>query len=100
MKWIAALLAAVAAACLAGGGWLWVKTWRFAHGDGYALDSAQQPGYTAGGQEADGGGIFAPATLLLVIGLFVAWFAWNVWRDEQRRRRVEREGRARDRRRA
>ncbi len=95
MKWIAALLAALAAACLAGGAWLWVKTWRFAHSADYALDSPNKPGYTAGGVEADGSGIFTPAVLLLVIGLFLGRFAWNLWRDEQRRRRLEREGRAR-----
>ena len=88
MKWIAALLAALAAACVAGSAWLWVKTWRFAKGADYALDSAHQPGYTARGMEADGSGIFAPAVLLLVVGLFLARFAWNLWRDEQRRRNM------------
>ena len=89
MKWIAALLAALAAACVVGAAWLWRKTWRLAHGADYALGSAQQPGYAAGGVEADGGGIFVPAVLLLVVGLFLARFAWNLWREEQRRRNMD-----------
>jgi hypothetical protein len=95
MKWIAALLAALAVACMAGAAWLWVKTWRFATGADYALDSAHQPGYTARGVEADGSGIFAPAVLMLVVGLFLARFARNLWREEQRRRRADRERRTR-----
>jgi hypothetical protein len=95
MKWIAALLAALAAACVAAAAWLWLKTWRFAHGPDYALDSAQQPGYSAGGVEADGGGIFTPAVLLLAVGLFLGRFAWNLWREEQRRRRAGHDGRTR-----
>lgn len=94
MKWIAALLAALAAACMGGAAWLWVTTWRFAKGADYALDSAQQPGYTARGVEADGSGIFAPAVLLLVVGLFLARFAWNLWREEQRRRNMNKADRA------
>jgi hypothetical protein len=97
MKWIAALLVALATACVAGAAWLWLKTWRFAHAADYVLNSAQQPGYTAGGVEADGSGIFTPAVLLLVVGLFLGRFAWNLWRGEKRRQRAEREGRARQR---
>ena len=96
MKFIAALLAALAAACVAGAAWLWVKTWRFAHGDAYALDSPHQPSHSAGGVEADGGGIFVPAALLLAIGVFLARFAWNLWRDEQRRRHLDKEDRTRE----
>jgi hypothetical protein len=95
MKFIAALLAAVATACLAGGAWLWVKTGRFAHGADYALDSPHQPSHSAGGVEADGSGIFVPAALLLAIGLFLARFAWNLWRDEQRRRNMSQKDRTR-----
>ena len=94
MKLVIAWLAASAAGCLAAGGWLWWKTWRFVHGGGYALDSAHQPGYSAGGVEADGSGIFVPAALLVLVGLFLGRFAWSLWRDECRRAQVEREGRA------
>ena len=95
MKFIAAFLAALAAAFLAGGAWLWVKTWRFAHSDDYALDSPHQPSYSAGGVEADGSGIFWPAGLLLAAGLFLGKFAWNLWRDEQRRRNMNGKNRTR-----
>ena len=99
MKWIAALLAALAAAFLAGGAWLWVKTWRFAHSDDYALDSPHQPSHGAGGVDADGSGIFVPAALLLISGLWLAKFAWNLWRDERRRRNMNQKNRTRERRR-
>ena len=99
MKLVIALLAALAAGCLAGGAWLWLKTWRFAHGDEYALDSGRQPSYSAGGVEADGSGIFVPAALLLVLGLFLCRFAWSLWRDEERRQRMNKEDRKREQRR-
>lgn len=90
MRLIAALLAILAATCLAGAAWLWLETDRFFRSADYAPHSAHQPGYSAGAVEADGSGIFLPSLLLFGLGLFLARFAWNLWRDEGRRRRAAR----------
>jgi len=87
LKAVATFLAALAAACLAAAVWLFLKTYRFYQGADYAPNSPQQPGYAAGQVEADGGGIFAPSVLLFFLGLFLARFAWNLWRGGARRTR-------------
>jgi len=88
MRTFALFLALASAACLGAAAWLGATTLRFFHSDAYAPHSARLPGYTAGRVEADGAGIFLPAGLLLVAGLFLAKFAWNLWRDGRRRRKV------------
>lgn len=88
MKAFAILLAALATACFAGSAWLWVETYIFFHSSEYAPYSAHMPGYAAGNVEADGTGIFVPAMLVLVLGLFLAKFALNLWKGEQRYRRA------------
>lgn len=80
MRVVATLMAVVSAACLVGGGWLWLETWHVFHGAGYAPHAANQPGYRVGDVEADGTGIFLPSALLLLVGLFLGRWAWNLWR--------------------
>jgi hypothetical protein len=76
MKAAAIIVAGAAGICLAAALWLLLKTLRFYLGDSYARHAGSLPGV-----EADGGGIFLPAALLLGIGLFLLRFAWNLWRD-------------------
>lgn len=83
MKFIAALLALGAAASLAAGLRLLQLSYLFYTSEAYAPNSSHMPSYSAGGVEADGGGIFLPAGLLLLLGLFLGKFAFNLWRAEQ-----------------
>ena len=78
MRFAAVVMGAIGVALLAGGGWWYAVTWRFAHSDAYALDNL----VSVGGQIADGSGIFTPAGLLLALGLFFLRFAFNLWRDK------------------
>lgn len=80
MRVMALLIGASALGCFGIAFWLLIVTAKFYFGAEYAPSSAGMPGYTAGGVEADGGGIFAPCILLLAIGAFLGRFAFNLWR--------------------
>jgi hypothetical protein len=84
MRSAALVVGALAAGCIGGSAWLGLETLRFVRGDGYAPDSVHMPGYEAGAVVADGWGIFLPAGLLFVLGLFLARFAWNLWQGRRR----------------
>lgn len=85
MKAAAILVGLLACACFVGAAWLWIATSHFFSSDAYAPKSSAMPGYRSGGVEADGGGIFAPALLLFALGLFLARFAFNLWKDRRGR---------------
>ena len=80
MRAFALVIAACAAACVGAALWLLVITARWYFSADYAPHAAGMPGYMAGGVQADGDGIFAPAILLLAVGIFLGRFAFNLWR--------------------
>ena len=73
MKLLAVIVGLCAAASLATGGWLWMRTRLFVNGGDYAMD------HDAAG-DGTGGGIYAPAFLLMALGAFLARFAYKLWR--------------------
>ena len=73
MKLLASVIGVVALLALCAGAWLGHRTMVFANGPDYALD------HDAAG-DGSGGGIFAPAWLLVGLGVFLARFAWKLWR--------------------
>ena len=79
MRVAAVIVGAIAAACLGLAVWLFAVTLRFYLGDHYAPNQTFFS-YSAGGAEADGSGIFLPAILLAVVGIFFLKFALNLWR--------------------
>ena len=81
MKIAATVVTAFAVLCCTASAWLFAKTLRFYFSNGYAPSAAAMPSYSIGSIEADGSGIFLPAGLLMILGLFLARFAWNLWRD-------------------
>ncbi|RYY94831.1 MAG: hypothetical protein EOO24_24005 [Comamonadaceae bacterium] len=76
-----AVIAAIAAACCFGvAAWWFGLAWEVFHSEDYAgvpLFSL----WRGGGYPSDpnGGGVFAPAALALVVAAFLARFAWNLW---------------------
>jgi hypothetical protein len=82
LKIFATIVGLAAALCLSGALRLFYATLRFYLSDLYAPHSSAMPLYTAGGIEAGGTGIFMPAALLLGLGLFLAKFALNLWRNK------------------
>ena len=73
MKLFASFVGIVALLALGAGAWLGHRTMAFATGPDYAL------GHDAAG-DGSGGGIFAPAWLLVGLGAFLARFACKLWR--------------------
>jgi len=80
MRWGTALIAALSAVCFVGAIWLYRVLGDFYHGPDYR--PGEYAGYSAGGVEADGGGIFAPAHLLLAVAIFLAKWVYNLLRDK------------------
>ncbi len=81
MKIAATIVGFIAFACCAGSAWLYVKTYQFYVSDAYAPNSDAMPYSFMGDTQAGGGAIFLPAALLMILCLFLAKFAWNLWRD-------------------
>ena len=81
-------IAAVIVSLFAGGTFvaairLLIATYRFVHGDQYAMGQFSSLTYFVWPIEADGSAIYAPALLLLGIALFLARFAYNLWQPER-----------------
>ena len=81
MKVAAIIVALLALGCLSAAVWLLWVLWKFAGSQAYAPHSYVSFAYAAGALEADGGGIYMPAVLMLAVGGFLAKFALNLWRD-------------------
>ena len=84
LKALAIAIGLGAAGCIGTALWLLALALRLYFSDAYA-PGAGTSFYTAGGIDADGAGIFAPAVLLLAVGLFLAKFAFNLWRPARRK---------------
>jgi len=80
MRVMALCIAACAIACIGVALWLLFLTAQYYGSAAYAPHSGAMPGYTAGGVEADGDGIFIPGMLLLAVGVFLGKWAHNLWR--------------------
>ncbi len=83
MKILATIVAIAACACCAASLWLYAKTLHLYSSSDYGPNSAAMPSYSVGTTEADGNGIFLPSGLLMILGLFLAKFAWNLWNERR-----------------
>lgn len=54
-----------------------------------------ETGFSYGAYQADGSAIYWPAILLLLLGLFLARLAWNLWTEKAPGSRQRRPGRPR-----
>lgn len=81
MKLFAIVCAALALACFAAAGWIYLQIDAQIDAGSYQLGT--HTSYRVGDYEADGSGIGYPVVLLLGIGAFCARYAWNLWRDDE-----------------
>lgn len=77
MRWIAIAVGTLAAACFIYAFRLYLVMDAFASGPDYDRHVT----VVMGEFEADGSGIFFPVVLLVVSGVFLAWFAIRLWRN-------------------
>lgn len=82
MKLAAMIVSALAMGAFIAATRLLIVTYEFAHGNQYAMRQFNSLTYFAWPVEADGSAIYAPALLLFGIALFLARFAYNLWKPE------------------
>jgi hypothetical protein len=84
----AVLVGVISATCFAVACWLLALTGRFYFSDQYAPGKTVSFSYSIGNVEADGSGIFFPVFLIVIVGIFFAKFAFNLWRDAKKGKRL------------